>query len=386
MEAGNKNEREEDTQSKERERGTGNMRYQRKGQSEGRTGPDVAQQLFPRPHAGSTQRPSLEVFKVWRGTTENPSTPSLLHRSPSTSAPQSSGTPSTHASLLPHLSILLPSCLSPLLPRPPVCPPTFLSFLSRHLAIPWHCHSPTQQFLLITQTPRSPPWAYFWLPLALTLLEACGHLMFLPRQCDCKSVRMCDHTEVNVRATKQENERESENRSIGRRQRCSRVPSVKLWSVGRGESSSWLRRGEVVGVGGVGESFSWPLSPLWTLFSSCDWFPPRHCHRDQTLRRDRENEGLRRKKRKLLGQTGRHNTDTLSFSHRKSLPSADCIALTTVKLLLSTRARSQEGGSGKQKLQTQEGLGISDIKLSPKTTRCTTQQAQKNTPSADERR
>lgn len=53
--------------------------------------------------------------------------------------------------------------------------------------------------------------------------------------------------------------------------------------VGRGESSvGW--GGEVAGVGGVGESFSWPLSPLWTLFSSCDWLTPRHCHWDQTER------------------------------------------------------------------------------------------------------
>lgn len=43
------------------------------------------------------------------------------------------------------------------------------------------------------------------------------------------------------------------------------------------EQRSSGRRG-VVGVGGVGESFSWPLSPLWTLFSACDWLTPRHCH------------------------------------------------------------------------------------------------------------
>lgn len=89
--------------------------------------------------------------------------------------------------------------------------------------------------------------------------------------------------------------------------------------VGRGESSvGW--GGEVAGVGGVGESFSWPLSPLWTLFSSCDWLTPRHCHWDQTerthtylwererrRRRSRRREEERGKKKRRLGsQTDWH--------------------------------------------------------------------------------
>ena len=41
--------------------------------------------------------------------------------------------------------------------------------------------------------------------------------------------KVCDRTEVNMPATDRENERELENKKRGRRQRCSRVPSVQVW-------------------------------------------------------------------------------------------------------------------------------------------------------------
>lgn len=34
---------------------------------------------------------------------------------------------------------------------------------------------------------------------------------------------------------------------------------------------------EVKGVGGVGEVFSWPLSPLWSQHLCCHWLTSRHC-------------------------------------------------------------------------------------------------------------
>lgn len=51
-------------------------------------------------------------------------------------------------------------------------------------------------------------------------MKVCAH-DFWP-QCDKKSVRMCNRTEVNMNATKGENERELENEKRGRRQRCSK--------------------------------------------------------------------------------------------------------------------------------------------------------------------
>ena len=51
-------------------------------------------------------------------------------------------------------------------------------------------------------------------------MKVCAH-DFWP-QCDKKSVCMCNRTEVNMNATKGENERELENEKRGRRQRCSK--------------------------------------------------------------------------------------------------------------------------------------------------------------------
>ncbi|KAK2847439.1 hypothetical protein Q5P01_010438 [Channa striata] len=216
MEAGNKNERGEDTESKECERGTGKARGSgerdrvRAGQGE-----DVMERALPKVHrwdclkrreapwrartrtqsrdrsapartllrsgqwetaTSASQCEQLPVLGAWTVASVSPHPPCCLTPPPSTSPLLSRRNP---PALPPHMLYFFPisssfcplaySCLCPLpppslLPRPPVCPPTFLFFLSRTLAIPWHCHPPTQQFLLITQTPRSPPWAYFWLP------------------------------------------------------------------------------------------------------------------------------------------------------------------------------------------------------------------------------
>lgn len=197
---------------------------------------------------------------------------------------------------------------------------------------------------------------------------------------------------------------------------------------------------EVAGFGGVAESFSWPLSPLWTLFLSCDWLTPRHCHWDQTERthththvsqrqREREEEERKRdrreRKRDLL-KVGQADTNARRRRERKwatqtkwvymkvtlSVKESTCQSVSQLmwrgswysklhqgqafslskeesalccRPTLTARTTQPDAGcktcshersSHKKKQHTQEGLCISGIKLSQKTARVVGHQAQ----------